>query len=484
MGWFEDNAPGPQPKEGGWFAQNAPKATAEQPKPPGALATGLGLALAVPPKDVQAIGSTLGPDLWGMAKSLPQMAMGPLGQVYQGIKHAGEQYESYKATGKTPEMLENEQLKAQGYPADYRYVERPVMSGLGFNMPGMEGEMRRTDIGREEKTGKVLGHLLAPPAAAAATAGMAKGVPAAGRAVSRALPDLGRAGAGIEILKEHFGDVPTNPAAGYKLAGDLVAKLERQGVSVPNQLRTVAETIQGQEALGLPTTFKQLHEWREALNDLRFAKDMPGKTAAQAGQVAKLFGDELQRVADQNGFGKDWRAQQKEYARASAIQRTGREAGTIVGTAAGYHLGRMAGEPVGGVLIGGMVGREVLGKAGGRVIGRALHRKTAGPPQLTSVPPDVAAVAPEVPLEARAKGGPVKAGHPYIVGEHGPEVMVPRQAGNIKPLRRPPMPATAEEYTRILLKAKEGEIAPDEATRRIVKLGGSGKVRPLRRPPQ
>lgn len=50
----------------------------------------------------------------------------------------------------------------------------------------------------------------------------------------------------------------------------------------------------------------------------------------------------------------------------------------------------------------------------------------------------------------------------------------------VKPiaLRRPP--ASREEYTRILLAAKEGEISPGEADRRIARLGGRVKV--LRRP--
>lgn len=38
-----------------------------------------------------------------------------------------------------------------------------------------------------------------------------------------------------------------------------------------------------------------------------------------------------------------------------------------------------------------------------------------------------------------------------------------------------------EAYTRFLLQAKEGDISPDEATRRILKYGGTTGVRPLKR---
>ena len=35
------------------------------------------------------------------------------------------------------------------------------------------------------------------------------------------------------------------------------------------------------------------------------------------------------------------------------------------------------------------------------------------------------------PVEPRAMGGQVQAGKPYVVGEQGPEIMVPNQSGNI-----------------------------------------------------
>ncbi len=36
-------------------------------------------------------------------------------------------------------------------------------------------------------------------------------------------------------------------------------------------------------------------------------------------------------------------------------------------------------------------------------------------------------------LPGRAKGGPVKAGRPYLVGEEGPEIIVPMQSGTVVP---------------------------------------------------
>jgi hypothetical protein len=36
-------------------------------------------------------------------------------------------------------------------------------------------------------------------------------------------------------------------------------------------------------------------------------------------------------------------------------------------------------------------------------------------------------------LQKRAKGGPVKAGKPYLVGEEGPEIVVPKEDGEVIP---------------------------------------------------
>ena len=40
------------------------------------------------------------------------------------------------------------------------------------------------------------------------------------------------------------------------------------------------------------------------------------------------------------------------------------------------------------------------------------------------------------PVKARASGGPISAGQPYLVGEQGPELVVPRSSGNVVPARK------------------------------------------------
>ena len=41
------------------------------------------------------------------------------------------------------------------------------------------------------------------------------------------------------------------------------------------------------------------------------------------------------------------------------------------------------------------------------------------------------AIVTNAPLEAKAQGGPVQQGKPYVVGEQGPEIIIPRSDGDV-----------------------------------------------------
>src|SRR4029077_19327689 len=61
--------------------------------------------------------------------------------------------------------------------------------------------------------------------------------------------------------------------------------------------------------------------------------------------------------------------------------------------------------------------------------GRGIGSDVATSPDVSS--PAVAATPQAEPLEVRAEGGPVKKGKPYLVGEEGPEIVVPDEAGTV-----------------------------------------------------
>lgn len=53
---------------------------------------------------------------------------------------------------------------------------------------------------------------------------------------------------------------------------------------------------------------------------------------------------------------------------------------------------------------------------------------------------------PKMTIAARADGGPVQAGKPYLVGERGPELIVPQQAGTVIPNHQLPAKVTAPSF--------------------------------------
>jgi hypothetical protein len=120
--------------------------------------------------------------------------------------------------------------------------------------------------------------------------------------------------------------------------------------------------------------------------------------------------------------------------------------GTGLGTAAGALAGAQMGAAAGTVLMP-VIGTAIGGILGG-LIGGGLGY-------------GVGTMADESAIEGRgtpgrAAGGPVKANSPYIVGEKGPELFVPKSAGNIvanndlqQNVSMPDMPYMSAEYKKI-----------------------------------
>lgn len=89
----------------------------------------------------------------------------------------------------------------------------------------------------------------------------------------------------------------------------------------------------------------------------------------------------------------------------------------------------------------GIIGRDWHARIVLDGYGTAMARLDSYSSKLASIPGlESAAMAPQ----HRATGGPVKAGRPYIVGERGPEVMVPKVNGHILP-KIPGMPKVETE---------------------------------------
>jgi hypothetical protein len=184
-----------------------------------------------------------------------------------------------------------------------------------------------------------------------------------------------------------------------------------------------------------PLTWNDARDFYTALNEAIDWRNIPDKGGKMRGAVMKIrsaLDDQLRAVAKENGLDDMYDKALDDYHRAANLQRIGYGVGKIAGRIVGYQspfhpwAAGSVGAQVGGPVVGGMV--------------RSVLERPSGPPSqaapTSAAPPATPPVAPRV---------------------------------------------TPEEYTRILLRAKEGEMTPGKADTLIRRLGGKTEVK--RQPP-
>ena len=145
----------------------------------------------------------------------------------------------------------------------------------------------------------------------------------------------------------------------------------------------------------------------------------------------------------------------KEAVAVSGELGVGTGLGTAAGALAGAQMGAAAGTvlmPVIGTAIGGILGGLIGGGLGYGV--GTMADKSAIEGRRTELGTSEEMMSNAIP--GMAVGGPVKANAPYIVGEKGPELFVPKSAGNIvanndlqQNVSMPNMPDMSNEYKKI-----------------------------------
>jgi len=303
------------------------------------------------------------------------------------------------------------------------------------------------------------------------------------------IPSLPRSGAAIGLIRERIGTAPTGgtEGPGFAKANTEMNTLVSTGQPVPGPLKAFVEGVhQGagksidvnaildeaernpefdqktlrkaradlatQEVMdkisppkpdsGMvdPTTFKGLTTFRTIFNAWKYERSLPAASRNALGAAADAMAEEAQQIAAREGYGKEWTKYQAEYSRGKGAIRKAEKYGPAIGQGVGALAGAVAPELV--RVPGAAHGYMPLAVAPGAYAGMRVGEKVGK------------LAEPVTKLIVNRRGTP-----------------------NIRPL-----PPTPEAYTRTLLEAKEGKISPGEADRRIARMGGRVKVRPIPQP--
>jgi hypothetical protein len=271
------------------------------------------------------------------------------------------------------------------------------------------------------------------------------------RILNKVIPSTARAGAGLDKLTADNASYPVATPKAYRVAKAIENELDVTGENphpviksylTDEQLRNPSPTAldAGVQPMS-PMSFWEARITLKRLNDIIQASsgfDAPGPARIELANLKRFSGaldEDITAAANRGGFGDEYQNLRNEYHRGSQMIRGAEDISPVIGGALGAYFGRGAGtlaatEAAGlGAVAGRMAGKPVVGSLVRSVVGRT------GSPMPGSLP-------------------------------------------------LPPIPRTPEEYTRTILAAKNGEISPGEASRRIAAGGGSNRVIPLPSPPQ
>lgn len=296
----------------------------------------------------------------------------------------------------------------------------------------------------------------------------------------------------IETGRSELSGVP----ADLRVFRDVMQHL--QDVSLDPQAKVFAERLvegvpEEQAAQGLPPSAEvpliDLQRQYTALSNAW--ADSEGNVKRVLGDVRNAYARELQAGADSIGQGKAWSQLQKDWSQYYKDWRgTGPLAKVLKAPHPDYVTPIVTGRP-------GNLLRETYARYGDpQAIARLQQLTNPPPPPLAEIqlpppaPPEPTLgqrIISHIPRVAgKIIGGKIgtAVGHPLIGYGLGGEVggEIGRKLTQPKATVRP-LPPTPEAYTRTILEAKEGKISPGEADRRIVKMGGKVRVKPIPQAP-
>jgi len=351
------------------------------------------------------------------------------------------------------------------------------------------------------------------------------------------LPSKPRAIRTISAIEDsHLGQQPTQVPKGQAAAADVIQRMGTTNEYAHPLIQSFNDRVaqsQLAQSQGLPPdpiTFKEARTFLKRANEIKYEPGTSKSAQNQLSQFATGLDSDLTTHANANNFGDAYKAGQTEYSRASKMERAadspmGRRIGGAVGAGIGAGIGAEIPLPYaayGGGALGYKLGEPAIGSMVRSITGRQAGVGMEPLPAPPGVPPPPAPPEPvfnnasgesaasqeainrvasqqrqgiktyridtrsgqEIPLygvdAVDATAGPYD-----VIVQRGPQgETIMDQGARARPRQTPISRMSSQEAMRTLLQAKEGDISPGEASRRISRGGQSVRVKPLPRPPE
>jgi hypothetical protein len=230
-----------------------------------------------------------------------------------------------------------------------------------------------------------------------------------GKAIGQTANTIGTTLGQFGAYNGTFGELHEQLKLSQMAQGDLVKNYDKILADQKNQLAGTDAMTRKQSEL-IQTQIENNRQMEQILmSNADNAQRQMQKLANASLEAAKALGKISGEIADKGDV---------ELAGGVGVGLAGAYAGGEFGAALGTVIAPGIGTAVGAVL-GGLIG-GAAGYFGGSALGKKADeadRKNADPSK----------------LEHRAVGGPVSKSTPYLVGENGPEIFVPKDAGDIVP---------------------------------------------------
>lgn len=247
-------------------------------------------------------------DVSGAASGLYHAAVDPLTETHEDLVKKLHAEQAQEAAPESPERA--------AHGALYRKLAVPAAEAVGVNVPAMEQSAAEGD------PAGVMGHAAAPLAVAAATEGLARGVPAVAAAAKDALPSARLANAGeafqavSKVAGKHTVPVTSGLSDSLLQYQQLVDAGGSRSLAVSKLLNRVTDPTKG------PLTYDEARLFQSNISRLSAdeAQRLTPVMKRQVGQIASELNGAVENTAASTGQLAKFQSAMKEYSAAKTLE--------------------------------------------------------------------------------------------------------------------------------------------------------------------